>query len=880
MRWIEQARMRLRMLFFRKQATSALDAELRDHLERLIEENRAAGMSEREARAAALRAFGNPALLREQTRASWSWNGLESLLRDLRYGLRGLRHAPGFTMIAITVMALGIGANVAIFTVARNVLLRPLPYPEQDRLMAVYEYSSNQFPQNEVAGGIYDEWTRQNRSFSSLAMMSEAKLNLSTADGELPEELIGLPCTANLMSTLGVAPALGRNFTAAEDQPGANRVVVLSWSLFKHRFNANPAIVNQQVYIDKQPYTVIGVMPAWFAFPDTTIQAWTPLHRYYPVKYVAPLGEHSFSVVGRLRDGVSQTQALDDLSAITLRIHDAHRDDAFISTGAAMVPLLKDMVGDMRKPILVLFAATLCVLLIACLNVANLLVARTAARRKEAAIRTALGGGRMHLMRERLVESLLLSSAGGVVGLGLAWLAVTWIRLTLSRMEVVRADLIRIDAPAMVFALGLVALCALFAGIIASFSLFNHQPLAALQDASRGSSVGRGHARLRRLLLAMEVGLTVVLLVAAGLFLKSYQRLRSADMGCMTQNLLTIRLGLYGGSYHDPAQRVQFYRALLERVRALPGVESAGFGRAVPGQGYWGDNAFTIVEHPPLPQGTAQFAIDRVVDAQFFPTLGIRLLRGRNFDDNLTLEHANQTIINQAFAKKFFPGEDPLGKHLRYNDKNWEVVGVVGDTRATLDEDPRPVQYYPLFAGDESNGRLVVRSRADVERFVMPIQRIVQSLDRDLPVTNVMTMEELIARKTLAQRCSMVPLIGFGALTLLLAAVGLFGVLSYIVAQRTGELGIRLALGASRVQVLRRVLVDGLKPALIGLVLGLAASAALVRLIGSMLYQTQPLDPAVFATVGTAMLLVAIAACLLPAWRAARLDPMVALRTE
>jgi predicted permease len=880
MRWIEQARMRLRMLLFRKQAASELDVELRDHLERLIEENRAAGMSEREARAAALRAFGNPALLREQTRASWSWNGLESLLRDLRYGLRGLRHAPGFTTIAITVMALGIGANVAIFTVARNVLLRPLPYPEQDRLMAVYEYSSNQFPQNEVAGGIYDEWTRQNRSFSSLAMMSEAKLNLSTADGELPEELIGLPCTANLMSTLGVAPALGRNFTAAEDQPGANRVVVLSWSLFKHRFNANPAIVNQQVYIDKQPYTVIGVMPAWFAFPDTTIQAWTPLHRYYPAKYVAPLGEHSFSVVGRLRDGVSQSQALDDLSAITLRIHDAHRDDAFISTGAAMVPLLKDMVGDMRKPILLMFSATLCVLLIACLNVANLLVARTAARRREMAIRTALGGGRMHLIRERLVESLLLSSAGGVVGLVLAWLAVTWIRLTLSRMEVVRADLIRIDATAMFFALGLVALCALFAGIIASFSLFNHQPLAALQDASRGSSVGRGHARLRRSLLAMEVGLTVVLLVAAGLFLKSYQRLRSADMGCMTQNLLTIRLGLYGGSYHDPAQRVQFYRALLERVRALPGVESAGFGRAVPGQGHWGDNAFTIVEHPPLPPGKAQFAIDRVVDSQFFPTLGIRLLCGRNFDDNLTLEHANQTIINQAFAKKFFPGEDPLGKHLRYNDKNWEVVGVVGDTRANLDEDPRPIQYYPLFAGDESNGRLVVRSRADVERFVMPIQRIVQSLDRDLPVTNVMTMEELLARKTLAQRCSMVPLIGFGALTLLLAAVGLFGVLSYIVAQRTGELGIRLALGASRVQVLRRVLADGLKPALIGLALGLAASAALVRLIGSMLYQTQPLDPTVFVAVGMAMLLVAIAACLLPAWRAARLDPMVALRTE
>lgn len=868
------------MFFFRRQAALDLDAELQDHLEHLIEENRAAGMKEPEARAAALRAFGNPALLREQARASWSWNGLEALLRDLRYGLRGLRRAPGFTAIAVTVMALGIGANVAIFTVARNVLLKPLPYPEQDRLMAVYERTTDQFPQNAVAGGIYDEWIRQNHSFTSLAMTGEAKLNLSSADGELPEELIGLPCTANLMSTLGVVPALGRSFTAAEDQPGANRVVVLSWRLFKRRFNANPAIVNQQIYIDKQPYTVIGVMPAWFAFPDTRIQAWTPLRRYYPVKFVAPLGAHNFSAVGRLRDGVTQGQAQDDLSRIVKQARDTHRDDPLISGAATLTSLLEDTVGDMRKPILVLFAATLCVLLIASLNVANLLVARTAARGREMSIRTALGGGRMHQIRERLMESLLLSVAGGVVGLGLAWLSTSWIRIRLSRLEVVRADLIHLDAASLCFAVGLVALCALFAGLIAAFSVFGRHPLAELQDASRGMSASCGRTRLRRSLLSLEVGLTVVLLVAAGLFLKSYQRLRSVDMGCITHDVLTIRMGLYGGSYHDPAQRVQFYRALLERVRALPGVESAGFGRAVPGQGYWGDNAFSIVEHPPLPPGIAQFAIDRVVDAQFFSTLGIPLLRGHLFDDNLTLEHASQAIINQAFAKKYFSGENPLGKHLHYGDKNWEIVGVVGDTRATLDEDPRPIQYYPLFAGEENGGRLVVRSRVDVAPLVMPIQRIVQSIDRDLPTTNIMTMDELLSRSTLAQRCSMVPLIAFAALTLLLAAVGLFGVLSYIVAQRTGELGIRLALGASRMQVLRRVLIDGLKPALVGLVLGLATSAALTRWMRSMLYQTAPLDPAVFVAVGAAMLLVAGSACMLPAWRAARLDPMVALRME
>jgi putative ABC transport system permease protein len=868
------------MLFRRGRAAEQLDEELRYHLDCQIAENLAAGMNAREAREAALRSFGNPALLRDQARSSWHWNWLEALLRDLRYGLRALRHAPGFTAIAVLVMALGIGANVAIFAVVRNLLLRPLPYPEQQRLVAVYENTSDQFPQNNVAGGIFDEWERQNKSFTLLAMTGEAKMNLSTADGELPEELVGMACTANLLPTLGVTPALGRNFTASEDQPGANRVVLLSWSLYKRRFAANPAIVNQQVYIDKQPYTVIGVMPAWFAFPDQTIQAWTPLHRYYPVKYATALGAHNFQGVGRLRDGVTQAQAQGDLSRITKQIHDAHLDNPFISRAAALKSLLEDTVGDMRKTLYVLLAATGCVLLIACLNVANLLVARAAARRKEAAIRTALGGGRLQLVRERLVESFLLSLAGGVAGIILAWLAVVWLRLDLSKLEVVRADQICIDAFTLAFTAGLIVLCALFAGLIASFSAMSRQPLAELQDSSRGMSAGRGRTRLRRALLAVEVGLTVVLLVAAGLFLKSYQHLRSSNLGCITQNVLTIRLGLYGGSYHDPAARVQFYRTLLERVRALPGVESAGFGRAVPGQGYWGDEIFGIVEHPPLPQGVAQYAINRTVDAQFFPTLGIPLLRGRNFDDNLTLEHANQAIINESFAKKYFPDEDPVGKHLFYGRKTWQIVGVVADTRYSLGENPKPVQYYPLFAGDENGGRLVVRSSGDVERFVLPIQRIVQGMDRDLPTTNIMTMEQMISRNTLAQRCSTVPLLAFGVLTLLLAAVGLFGVLSYLVAQRRGEIGIRLALGATRTQVLRRMLVDGLKPALAGLVLGLAASVAAVRLIRSMLFDTQPLDPVIFAGVPLLLLAVAVLACLLPSWRAARLNPVEALRTE
>lgn len=880
MRWIDRMRMRLLMLFYRRRAGEELDAELEDHLEHLIEENRAAGMDEPEARAAALRAFGNPALLREQTRASWSWNGLESLLRDLRYGLRGLRRAPGFTAIAVTVMALGIGANVAIFTVARTVLLKPLPYPEQDRLMAVYEHSSDQFPQNAVASGMYAEWVRHQNSFSSLAMYGEAQLNLSTNDGSLPEKLDGTAVTANLLPTLGVQPALGRNFTKDEDCWGGHRVVILSWGLWRRRFGANPALVGQTILMNKNPYTVVGVMPKWFAFPDATTAAWTPFYSYYPPSETSSIAMHNYSVVGRLQDGVTPAQAMGDLSRITRRVHDEHLDNAFVSSAASSASLLEDTVGGLRKPIGMVFVVTLCVLLIACLNVANLLVARTATRRKEMAIRTALGGGRLRLLRERMIESLLLIAGGGMAGTVLAWGAVLWMRINLAKIDMVRADTICIDGVVAAFTVGTVLFCALLAGGIATGSALGKDPLANLQEATRGASTGKGRAYLRRSLLSGEVGLTAILLIAAGLFLESYVKQSRVNLGCTTENVLTMRLNLFGGGYREPAQRVAFYRTLLERVRALPGVESASFINAVPGQGYWGDDAFLIVEHPPLPQGQAQFAMNCAADTDVFRTLQIPVLRGKSFGASRTLAQADQVIVNQTFVKKFFPGEDPLGKHLRYHDKNWEIIGVVADTHARITHDPYPTQYYPLLAGELNNGKLVIRGRGDVESLAMPVQRVIQSLDRDLPVSDVMTMEQMRSKRSMLDRCMALFLTGFGALTLLLAAVGLFGVLSYIVAQRTGELGIRLALGASRMQVLRRVLVDGIKPALVGLVLGLAASAALARLVRSMLYQTTPLDPAVFAAVGAAMLLVAGLACLLPAWRAARLDPMTALRTE
>jgi predicted permease len=398
--------------------------------------------------------------------------------------------------------------------------------------------------------------------------------------------------------------------------------------------------------------------------------------------------------------------------------------------------------------------------------------------------------------------------------------------------------------------------------------------------AGMSASAGHGRVRLRKALLALEVGLTVVLLVTAGLLLKSYERLRSSDMGCATRNVLTMRIGLFGGRYDEPAQKANLFAALLERVRALPGVEAAGFVQAAPGQGYWGDATFTIVEHPPLPLGEAQLAMSRWADPGYFHAMGIPILRGRSFDPGKRLDSADEAVISKSFADQNFKREDPIGRHLRIDSRTLTIVGVVGDTRYSPSEYPAPTQYMPLFSGHPNNGTLVIRSARDVDQQALPVQRILADLDRDLPVSDVMTMEQLLGKSTLGQGFNATLLVAFAALSLLLAAVGLFGVLSYIVAQRTGEIGIRMALGAPRAQLLRLTLFDGLKPALLGLIFGLAASLAVTRLIGSMPYQTTPLDPVVFASVAATLLMVAALACVVPAWRASRLDPMRALRTE
>lgn len=881
MRRLRALFLRLAGLLRRERGERELAEELESHLQLHIEENLRAGMSSPEARRQALIKLGGLEQAKENYRDRRGLPLIETLIQDIRYGLRQLRRSPGFTAVAVLTLALGTGGATALFTIVHSVLLEPLPFKDPSRLISLYEHSSDdKFPYNVVAGGVFAEWKKQSRGFSDLAILSnEAQYNLSGLRGQLPEKVQAAECSWNLFPTLGVEPALGRSFAAADDQPSAGASVVLSWGLWKMRFGGDPAILNQTFHLNAKPYTVIGIMPSWFAYPDQSVELWTPIYHEESSEDMQVLDQHDYIVIGRLRPGVTESQATSELSVIVRRLHDQHLDDPFVSKAASSRPLLDDMVGDFKTPLYVLLAATVCLLLIACLNVASLLVARGAARRRELAIRTALGGSRWRVMGEHLTESFLLSAAGGAAGLPMAYAMIQWFVRT--RPDMSRVEAIQMDGAVVAFVLGLILLCALFASSTSSLSIRSDQILSSLQESSRAQSAGHARVRLRKWLLMLEVGLTVILLIGAGLLLKSYARLRSSDLGCVTQNVLTMRFTLPDANYRQPAQRANFYEALLGRARSLPGVEAAGAIRAVPGQGYGGDAGFAIAEHPPLAVGQAEYAIVRWADPGYFAALGIPFLRGQTFDENQRLEKANEVIISESFARKYFPGEDPIGKHLlTFGHRTYQIAGVVGDTRFLISRPAQPMMYFPLYGGMFGDATLAVRSAREVTRLALPIQRVVQQLDPELAVSDILTMNQVIGKSTLDASFDATLLVAFAASSLGLAGVGLFGVLSYIVAQRTQEIGIRVALGAGTADILRLVVGEGMGPALVGMGIGIIGALGLTRLFSSLLYGVRPADPPTFAGVTLLLAVVALLACYLPARRATKVDPIAALRCE
>jgi predicted permease len=881
--WARRLWLRFQTLLRRQRIVRRLDDEIQFHVDQLIAENTAAGMSREEARYAALRAFGNSTVLKEQTRDTWGWIWLDQVERDLRYALRILRRAPGFTVAVTLVMALGIGANTALFTIVRSVLLKPLPFGDAKRLVMLYEVTGDgKYPYNVVAGGIFEAWQKETQSFEQLAIWGGNGYTLSGEAGQLTEQLQGTICSWNLFPTLGVQPALGRGFEASDDRPSANATVILSWGLWKRRFGSDSGIVGKIIHLDAKAYTVIGVMPGWFVYPDADTQLWTAIYHESAPEVMKELDNHNFLVVGLLKPGATMERGRKEADTIVKRLREQYPDLAAIGRGANERSLFDDVVGDYRTPLYVLLAATGCVLLIACLNVANLLVARSAARRKEFAIRSALGGSRWRLIREQVMESLVLSVIGGAAGLALAYATLDWVIRT--RQDMARIDAIHVDTFVFLFAAGITLLSGMFAGAVSAFSSEDARAWTALQESSRTQSGSQGKARLRRALLSVEVGLTVVLLIAAGLLLKSYKTLRSVDLGCITQNVLTMHLALPDARYHAPMQKAQFFERLIAEVRRLRGVQKAGLVTVLPGEGHGGDNLFTIVEHPLFPQGEMQDALRRAAEPGYFEAMGIPLLRGRTFFEGERLDRATSVIVSDLFVRRFLREEDPIGRHIRVNvdgvPRDYAIVGVVGDSRSVMSRPADPMMYFPLYKGAFERAAIAVRSSQGALSMALPIQKLIAQIDEDLAVFHVLTMEQVIGRSTTDASFNAELTLAFAMLALVLASVGLYGVLSYLVAQRTNEIGVRMALGARRDQVLRLTLADGLRPAALGLVLGLTGGMAAAKMIRNLLFGVQPLDVSVFVVVTMILLSVASAACLLPAWRASRVDPMMALRAE
>ncbi len=813
---------------------------------------------------------------------------LEILVSDLRFAGRMLKKNPGFSAIALATLALGIGANTAIFSLVDGVILRPLAYVDADRLFAVHEIVpkfSALAPLLPVNGMHFLEWRKSVRSFEQMALMGGMTFNLTGA-GE-PEGLPAARVSASLFPMLGVQAQLGRTFLEEEDRPGHDQVVILNDELWKRRFAADPNVVGRKITLDGHSYEIVGVLQRGFHFPrldqlyamtiaEERPQIWKPFA--LRDDELEALGDFNYACIGRLRRGVQSAQALSELNVVQARL--ANQTGEKIELRAALVPLQAQITGRSRTGLQLLLAAVGAVLLIGCVNIANLLLARGTARRREIAIRTALGAGRGRLVGQMVVESLVVAGMGGAAGVALAYEAIRVI-VAYAPVDLPRTDEVHLDARVLLFTLILSILTGVLFGLFPAWRATRGDPQEAMKSGSRGATAGRSSGRLRSLLVAIEVGLSAMCLIAGGLLLHSFVNLLHVGRGFDAERIVTVDLSMPDSYSHQLPKRAGFVRALLERVESLPGVTSAGVSNRLPLSGEGGNNLL-LTEGANVPLMERPLADIREVNPSFFRTMGIPLRSGRIFEEADRSRKVG--LVSAITAVRLWPGENPIGKRFRIGADDSpliEVAGIVGDVRGvSLNKTPSLTVYIPYWQRLQNGVSLVVRTSIDPLAAYSAIRAAIRQVDREIPVPAFRTMEEIVAESVAQRRFQMSLVLLFAAAALLLASLGIYGVVSYSVVQRTNEMGIRIALGAQPGNIRRMVLGQSLLPVCAGLVAGVMASMALGRILGSLLFGVNAWDPATISSVASLLIAVAAIATLPPVRRATRVDPASALRYE
>jgi len=872
---------RLWMLLRRRRFDADLDEEMRLHRELRAQAEIERGLSPQEAHYAAQRRFGNDLVLREESREMWGWNWLENLFQDVRYGLRTLGKNPGFTAVAVLTLALGIGANAAIFSMVDGILLRPLPYAEPERLVSVW--------QTGVPKGIFPATREASRTMEVVAYSWNSGINLMRHGEAL--QVIRSEVSANLFQVLGVSAALGRTFEMGEDSPGKDKLVILSHALWQNRFGSDPHIVGQWITLDDFPRQIVGVMPASFTFPSAETQLWIPIE----LSAATSWGSFNYTMVGRLRPGTTIFEAQAQFKSLVPRVVRLMpwRMPPDWGMGAEVLPLKDYTVGDVRAKLLILWAAVGLVLLMACVNVANLLLSRATGRRREMSLRVALGAGRWRVAQQLLTESVLLAVMGGGLGLGLALEGVALLKALLPQ-DTPRLATAVIDWHVLGFTLLVSVLAGIVFGLAPALSTSRLDLEQEIRSASGRTGAGRGHRRLSSMLVVAEMALEVVVVFGALLLVRSLWVLSQREPGFQPTRLLTAHVNQIASHCKDSDNCVRFYDELLVRVSALPGVRAAGVATGIPGSGVW-PTALSVEGHPLSIDGSKPLEAWGIsISPDYLRAQGVSLLRGRGFTEADRSGSQGVVLTSALAARKWWPGQDPIGKRIKPAwMNNWRtVVGVVGDARESGLADPplwaadvTGTVYFPYAQGVIGPGipadmTLVVQTQANPATIAGALRAAVASVDAGVPLTDVQTMDQVLSNSIAGPRSTTWLFLSFGILALLLGTIGVYGVVSYSVASRVGEFGIRMALGATKRGVLTMVLNEGLKLTAGGLVVGLASALALSRFMSHLLFGVKPHDWVAFLSTPAITAIVAVVASYVPARRATKVDPMVALRYE